>query len=138
MDISGLKNFSNEPLKSLRLGDSSKVREGDEVGICGFPSGLRLPRGPELHQLTPIAQKGIVEAILPWSGAPNPHAFQLDIAVNPGSSGSPVFNIETGDVIGIVFAMRVRPEPVRLPQSDGSAEEIAAIALPAGLGYAVP
>jgi S1-C subfamily serine protease len=138
MDISVLKNFNREPLKTLTLGDSSKVREGDEVGICGFPLGLRLPKGAELHQFTPIAQKGIIAAILPWPGVPNPHAFQLDINVNPGSSGSPVFNIETGEVIGIVFAARVHPEPVRIPRPDGSIEEIAAIALPTGLGYAVP
>jgi S1-C subfamily serine protease len=138
MDISSLKNFTNEPLQRLTLGDSSKVREGEEVGICGFPLGLRLPKGPELHQFTPIAQKGIVAAILPWPGVPNPHAFQLDIAVNPGSSGSPVFNIETGEVIGIVFAAPMHPEPVRLPRPDGSIEEIAAVALPTGLGYAVP
>jgi serine protease Do len=138
MDISSLKNFTKEPLQSLTLGDSSKVREGEEVGICGFPLGFRMPKGPELHQFTPIAQKGIVAAILPWSGVPNPHAFQLDIAVNPGSSGSPVFNIETGEVIGIVFAARMRPEPVRLPRPDGSIEEIAAVALPTGLGYAIP
>lgn len=138
MDISGLKKFTDEPLHSLTLGDSSKVREGDEVGICGFPLGLRIPKGPELHQFTPIAQKGIVAAILPWAGVPNPHAFQLDIAVNLGSSGSPVFNIETGEVVGIVFAMRVRPEPVQLPRPDGSMQEIAAVSLPTGLGYAIP
>jgi serine protease Do len=138
MDISGMKNFTSEPLKCLTLGDSSKAREGDEVGTCGFPLGLRLPKGPELHQFTPITQKGIVAAILPWPGVTNPHAFQLDIAVNPGSSGSPVFNIETGEVIGIVFAARVLPEAVRLPRPDGSIEEIATVALPTGLGYAVP
>jgi S1-C subfamily serine protease len=138
MDISGLKNFTKEPLQSLTLGDSSKVREGEEVGICGFPLGLRMPNGPELHQFTAIAQKGIVAAILPWSGIPNPHAFQLDIAVNPGSSGSPVFNIETGEVVGIVFAAPVRPHPVQLPRPDGSVEEVATVTLPTGLGYAVP
>jgi serine protease Do len=138
VDISGLRRVTTNPLPTLTLADSSTVHEGEEVGVCGFPLGLRLPRSTEIHQLTPIAQKGIIAAILPWAGASNPHAFQLDIALNPGSSGSPVFKADTGEVIGIVFAARVRPEPVRLPRPDGSVEEIAAIALPTGLGYAVP
>ena len=124
-------------LPFIKLGDSSKVREGDEVAICGFPSGLALHHDFPLRQATPIAQKGIIAAILPWSGLPNPHAFQLDIQVNPGSSGSPVFVPESGEVVGVVFAARVRPETVRVPGSKGE-EEVATVTLPTGLGYAVP
>jgi S1-C subfamily serine protease len=138
VDISGLGHFTANPLPSLTLADSSTVHEGEEVGVCGFPLGLRLPRGTELHQLTPIAQKGIVAAILPWAGVSNPHAFQLDIALNPGSSGSPVFRAGTGEVIGIVFATPLRPEHVKIPLPDGTTEEVSTIALPTGFGYAIP
>ena len=134
----GLGGFDYlNPLPHLPLGDSSRIREGDEVAVCGFPMGLTLPRDERLRQVTPIVQKGIIAAILPWSGVPNPHAFQLDIQINPESSGSPVFIPESGEVIGVVFAMRIRSETVRLPGPNGD-EEVAAITLPTGLGYAVP
>jgi S1-C subfamily serine protease len=138
VDISGLRQAVKRPLHALTLGDSSTVHEGEEVGVCGFPLGLSLPRGDELHQLTPIAQKGIISAILPYAGIGNPHAFQLDIHVNPGSSGSPVFRVDSGEVIGIVFAAPQRAGQVRIPRPDGSTEDVSTIALPTGFGYAVP
>lgn len=138
VDISGLRRAIKQALPTLKLGDSSGIHEGEEVGVCGFPLGLRLPRGAELHQLTPIAQKGIISAILPYAGIGNPHAFQLDIHVNPGSSGSPVFRADNGEVIGIVFAAPQRPINVRIPRPDGAAEDVSTIALPTGFGYAVP
>jgi len=124
-------------LPSLVLGDSSRVREGDEIAICGFPLGLTLPQDEHVHQMTPIIQKGIVAAILPWSGESNPHAFQLDIQINPGSSGSPVFRPDTGEVVGVVFAFPQRSERVTAPGPRGE-EEVATVRLPAGFGYAVP
>jgi S1-C subfamily serine protease len=124
-------------LPSLRLADSSKVREGDEVAVCGFPMGLTLPRDEYLNQMTPVVQKGIVAAILPWSGVTNPHAFQLDIQINPGSSGSPVFLPDTGEVVGVVFAAPVRPVRVDAPDQGGE-QEVATVRLPTGFGYAVP
>jgi S1-C subfamily serine protease len=62
----------------------------------------------------------------------------LDIALNPGSSGSPVFRVDTGEVIGIVFAAPQHHEQVRIPRPDGAAEDVSTIALPTGFGYAVP
>jgi len=138
VDISGLQRAIKRPILGLTLGDSSTVQEGEEVGVCGFPLGLILPRGDELHQLTPIAQKGIISAILPYAGIGNPHAFQLDIHVNPGSSGSPVFRVDSGEVIGIVFAAPQRAGHVRIPRPDGSNEDVSTIGLPTGFGYAVP
>jgi S1-C subfamily serine protease len=133
-----LQRAIKQSLHALELGDSSTVHEGEEVGVCGFPLGLTLPRGDELHQLTPIAQKGIISAILPYSDIGNPHAFQLDIHVNPGSSGSPVFRADNGAVIGIVFAAPQRAGQVRIPRPDGTNEDVSTIALPTGFGYAIP
>jgi S1-C subfamily serine protease len=138
IDMRVLRLAVEKPLVRITFSDSSKVREGDEVGVCGFPLGLGLPRGTELHQLTAIAQKGIVAAILPHPGIPNPHAFQLDIAINPGSSGSPVFRVDDGTVVGIVFAAPVRPQAVEIQRPDGTPEPVTTISLPTGLGYAIP
>jgi S1-C subfamily serine protease len=125
-------------LPYLRMADSSSVREGDEVGICGFPLGMTLTNDGRMRQLTPIIQKGIVAAILPWSGIGNPHGFQLDISVNPGSSGSPVFRADNGDVVGIIFAAPIHHGQVAIPNPKGEEEHIATVALPTGFGYAIP
>src|ERR1700674_118426 len=116
---------------------SGVVREGDEVGICGFPLGLTLPGDNKMRQLTAILQRGIVAAVLPWTGIPNPHAFQLDININGGSSGSPMFLADTGEIVGVVFAAPYRPHPVTIAVNNGELQ-IDTVPLPTGFGYAVP
>jgi len=126
-----------DQLPSLSLGDSSKVREGDEVGICGFPLGLTLPRDNKMRQMTAIVQRGIVAAVLPWTGIPNPHAFQLDININGGSSGSPMFLAETGEIVGVVFAAPYEPHSITIAVNDNPVH-VDTVPLPTGFGYAVP
>lgn len=122
----------------LTLGNSENVRAGDEVGTLGFPLGLTLtPHDGRLRQMTPIAQKGVIAAVLPFASARNPHAFQLDISINGGSSGSPLFRAETGEVVGVVFAAPIRPHDVILQTPQGPLP-IASVPLPTGFGYAVP
>jgi S1-C subfamily serine protease len=122
----------------LELGNSQNVRAGDEIGILGFPLGLTLT-GEEtsLRQMTPITQKGVIAAVLPFGNAANPHAFQLDMNINGGSSGSPLFLAETGEVVGVVFAARVAPHEVAIQTPEGP-QTIATVPLPTGFGYAVP
>lgn len=49
-----------------------------------------------------IAQQGKVEAFTKIADSDTP-VFYIDIAINPGNSGSPVLN-EAGKVVGVVFA----------------------------------
>lgn len=136
--VDGLERMGVARPPHLQLGDSQKVRTGEEVGIMGFPLGLILTgEEQELRQMTPITQKGTIAAVLPFSDVPNPHAFQLDMNINGGSSGSPLFLAETGEVVGVVFAARVTPHEVALPRRKGP-RKIATIPLPTGFGYAVP
>ena len=136
--VDGLDRMGVPRPKHLPLGDSAKVRAGDEVGIMGFPFGLRLlGEEQELRQMTPITQKGSIAAVLPFSNVQNPHAFQLDMNINGGSSGSPLFLAETGEIVGVVFAARVKPHEVSLPRNKGP-RKVASIPLPTGFGYAVP
>src|SRR5579864_7083036 len=126
-----------EQLPFLSLGDSSAVHEGDEVGICGFPLGLTLPRDNKMRQMTAIVQRGVVAAVLPWTGIPNPHAFQLDININGGSSGSPMFFADTGEIVGVVFAAPYKPHPISIAVNDNKLQ-IDTVPLPTGFGYAIP
>ncbi len=77
-------------LPVVRLGDSSSLEVGDWVLAIGSPFGLE-------HTAT----QGIVSALgrsLP-DGTYVPF-IQTDVAVNPGNSGGPLFNIR-GEVVGI-------------------------------------
>jgi putative serine protease PepD len=80
-------------LRTLSLGDSSKVGVGDAVYAIGSPFGLD-------STLT----SGIVSALNRDLQAPNgatiSGAIQTDAAINPGNSGGPLID-QQGQVIGI-------------------------------------
>lgn len=97
-------------LPVLKIAEKLELQEGDKVMLAGFPMGTDTLRAPGwLHQLTPTLQSGIISAILPFS-CDNPHAMLLNIMTQGGSSGSPVFNPLTGEVIGIEYAGIVEPK----------------------------
>ncbi len=88
-DIAVLKIDANN-LPSVKLGDSKNVNVGDWVVAIGSPYGFE-------NSVT----AGIVSAkarALP-DGTYVPF-IQTDVAVNPGNSGGPLFNLQ-GEVIGI-------------------------------------
>ena len=80
-------------LPTVRAGDPSKLRPGEWVLAIGSPFGFENS-----------ATAGIVSATsrsLPSEGASNYVPFiQTDVAVNPGNSGGPLFNLQ-GEVVGI-------------------------------------
>ncbi len=91
-------------LPIMRLQSSLNIREGENVGVVGFPMGIQTLLAPGwLHQLSPTLQTGIVSAVLPFP-CDNPHALLLDLMTQGGSSGSAVFRPETGEVVGMVYA----------------------------------
>lgn len=130
------------PLLPAKIIHSKGVSEGTPVGILGFPQGLNFPakfESKDSTQMTPLLQTGVVSGILPFSGLPRPSSFVLDILVNGGSSGSPLF-LETGEVVGVVYAARQGFEALQTIMPDGNLEEseTMGIFLPTSLGLAVP
>ncbi len=88
-DVAVLK-IDGENLQTVRIGDSDTLEVGEWVLAIGSPFGLER-----------TATQGIVSAVgrnLP-SGNYVPF-IQSDVAVNPGSSGGPLFNLR-GEVVGI-------------------------------------
>jgi serine protease Do len=88
-DVALLK-ISAKDLPVVRIGDPSKLEVGEWVVAIGAPFGF-----------TNSVTQGIVSAMgrdLP--GQSVVPFIQTDVAVNPGSSGGPLFNM-TGEVVGI-------------------------------------
>ena len=87
---------------TLPLGDSSKLRIGDEVIAIGSPFGLS-------GSLT----SGIVSQLGRILNPPGigsfsiPNVIQTDAAINPGNSGGPLLN-DRGEVVGINTAIQTQ------------------------------
>lgn len=130
-----LLEFVGKTLPSLQLGDSGAVREGQEVAFTGFPIGMVLG-------LYPVTHRGIVAAITPMARPVENartlnaaqlkrlrkpfDAFQLDAIAYPGNSGSPVFELATGRVVGVLNSVFVKE----------SKESV--LERPSGISYAIP
>lgn len=89
-DVALLRVKSEEPLPTVKLGDSDKLQVGQWVIAIGSPFGFDYS-----------ATQGIVSAL----GRSLPDEtyvpfIQTDVAVNPGNSGGPLFNLD-GEVVGI-------------------------------------
>ena len=90
-------------LPVLELESSFNLNEGDEVFMAGFPMGTETLRAPGwVHQINPVLQRGIVSAIQPFPCS-HPHGLLIDAMVQGGSSGSPIFNPETGKVAALLY-----------------------------------
>lgn len=111
-----------------------QLEEGEEVAIVGFPMGTDTLQAPGwLHQIGPTLQKGIVSSLLPFP-CETPHGLLLNIMIQGGSSGSPVFLPETGEVVGIVHS-RLRDFEKEVNPKSGYAH---VYAQPTSLALAVP
>ncbi len=134
-DLAILK-IEEGPLPALTLRDSNAVREGQMIGFTGFPIGGALGFSPVTHRgmvsaITPIALPGanarqLSEKLVRRLRAGTFEIFQLDATAYPGNSGSPVFDVESGAVVGILNMVLVK----------GTKE--AALATPSGIAYAIP
>ena len=89
-DVAVLKIDARD-LPTVKTGDSTRLRPGEWVVAIGTPFGLE-------NSVT----AGIVSATSRALGAENGVVpfIQTDVAVNPGNSGGPLFNLR-GEVVGI-------------------------------------
>lgn len=131
-----LLRFSGAPLPGVVLAEADSVREGQAIALMGFPIGGVLG-------FSPVTHRGIVASItpivLPPANARQLDAatvarvrrgafdiLQLDATAYPGNSGGPVFDADSGQVLGVVNMVFVK----------GSRES--ALTHPTGITYAIP
>jgi S1-C subfamily serine protease len=135
-DLAHLRLVDGAPLPALKLGDSVNAAEGRDLAFTGFPLGMVLGLHHVTHRATLSAITPIVMPSIS-SGKLDARAiralsrdvfniFQLDGTAYPGNSGSPVYDPETGAVLGVINMVFVK----------GLKES--AISAPSGITYAVP
>ena len=87
-------NIKVVPKASDGLMRSEDVELGEDVLVAGFPYA-------DLFSSTIKVTKGIVSATRGFSD--DSGQFQIDAAVQPGSSGGPIYD-ENGNIVGVVVA----------------------------------
>jgi S1-C subfamily serine protease len=131
-----LLRITGPALPALTLGASDMVREGQSIAFSGFPIGGALGFSPVTHRgiissITPIAipignaQQLKDQSIRRLRSGAFP-IFQLDGTAYPGNSGGPLFNPETGEVLGVINMVFVK-----------STKE-SVLEKPSGISYAIP
>jgi S1-C subfamily serine protease len=130
-----LLKIEGDAVPAMKLGDSNQVREGQQFYFTGFPIGAALGLYPATHRAGLAA---IAPIFSPPAGtqsltaklirrADNPFLmFQLDAIAYPGNSGSPLYDGNTGAVIGVINSVFVK----------GAKEN--ALRDPSGITYAIP
>ncbi|XP_014843364.1 PREDICTED: serine protease HTRA2, mitochondrial-like [Poecilia mexicana] len=93
-DIATIKITSTKPFPTLKLGQSSEVRQGEFVVAMGSPFSLR---NTITSGIVSSAQRGSKELGLSNS---NMDYIQTDATIDFGNSGGPLINLD-GEVIGI-------------------------------------
>lgn len=133
-DVAILK-IAGDPLPTLTLAGSRSAREGELLAFTGFPIGQILGLYPVTHRglvsaLTPIVQPAMRGRQL------NPTVIrqlrdpftviQLDGTAYPGNSGGPLYDMESGVVLGMINMVFVK-----------NRKEYALTA-PSGISFAIP
>ena len=132
-----LLRFEGPAAPALSVRDSGSVLEGQSVAFMGFPIGGALGFSPVTHRGTISA---ITVAALPTASSQQLNGqairslrgdgafdvFQLDATAYPGNSGGPMFDPDTGDVLGVLNMVFIK----------GSRES--ALTNPSGISYAIP
>jgi serine protease Do len=134
-DLALLK-LEGAAVPALALKDSNTVREGQSLAFMGFPIGGGLGFSSVTHRATvssiapivlpvPAARQLNERAIRSLRAGPF-DIFQLDGTAYPGNSGGPLFDPDTGEVVGIINMVLLK----------GARES--ALTSPSGISYAIP
>lgn len=120
----------------LVIRNSDSVREGQAIAFMGFPIGGVLGFSPVTHRgivssITPAVlpaanARQLTDAAIRGARAASFDIFQLDATAYPGNSGGPLFDAESGEVLGVV-------NMVLLKNTRESA-----LSQPSGISYAIP
>ncbi|MBO7254065.1 MAG: trypsin-like peptidase domain-containing protein [Clostridia bacterium] len=98
-DIAVLKVKTDKALTPVKLGDSSKIRIGEEVIAIGTPSGIEFAGTLTYGVVSGLNRK--IEITDDYGKVLRTmYLIQTDATLNPGNSGGPLFNMK-GEVVGV-------------------------------------
>jgi len=131
-----LLHIEGAPAPALSVAASDRVREGEDLAFMGFPLGGVLGFASVTHRATvssittmalpsPSSQQLNARAIRSMRAGPV-QVFQLDGTAYPGNSGGPLFDPDSGAVLGVISMVWLK-----------STRE-AALSQPSGITYAIP
>lgn len=133
-DLALLK-FVGKKRPAVKLGSDTLVSEGRLCAFTGFPIGAALGLYPVTHRgiisaVTPIAtqvgnSKQLTAALISRLRETF-NVYQLDATAYPGNSGSPLYEADTGKVIGVVNSVFIKESKETVIQK------------PSGISYAIP
>ena len=130
-----LLKIEGDPVPALKVADSPRAREGQLYYFTGYPIGAALGLYPATHRAglaaiapvysPPASTQGLTAKLI--KRAEDPYLiYQLDATAYPGNSGSPLYDGDSGEVIGVINSVFVK----------GAKEN--AIKDPSGITYAIP
>ncbi|WP_367066182.1 serine protease [Oryzisolibacter sp. LB2S] len=131
-----LLQIEGAAVPALSVAASDHVREGQDLAFMGFPVGGVLGFSSVTHRATvssittmalpsPTSQQLNARAIRSMRAGPL-QVFQLDGTAYPGNSGGPLFDPQSGAVLGVISMVWIK----------GTRE--AALSQPSGITYAIP
>ena len=131
-----LLQFEGAPVPKLVVRDSGAVQEGQAIAFMGFPIGGALGFSAVTHRgvissrtaiaLPPANSRQLDARTLRSLRDGSFDIFQLDATAYPGNSGGPMFDADTGEVLGVINMVFVK----------GTKES--ALTNPSGISYAIP
>lgn len=125
----------DEKLPPLKLAANKQAAEGTDLAFTGYPITDVLGLFPATHRATLSA---ITPIVIPQVSSQSISAemikllrdpiaiYQLDATAYPGNSGSPLYDVSTGDVVGIINMVYIKRS------------KEAVLSDPSGISYAIP
>ena len=133
-DLAVLKITEGKPLPNLNI-SAAIPDEGTLLAFTGFPIGTVLGLYPVTHRgiissITPVAvpansAKGLNADVVRRLRKPF-SVFQLDATAYPGNSGSPLYDPDSGKVVGVINSVFIKKS------------KEAVLSDPSGITYAIP
>jgi S1-C subfamily serine protease len=131
-----LLRIEGDPLPALALGAAETVPEGTAVAFIGFPIGGTLGMSLVTHRgiissvprivMPPASARLLTERAVAQIRDGAFLIYQLDATAYPGNSGGPLFDVDSGRVIGVLNSVLTK----------GLRET--ALSNPSGISYAIP
>lgn len=135
-DLALLRFNEGGALPALKLAPGDTVREGQAVAFTGFPIGNVLGLSAVTHRgivsaITPIGipqarARDLKPALVRTLGAGVFRVYQLDATAYPGNSGSPLYDPDSGEVLGVLNMVFVKSKKENV------------LSDPSGISYAIP